>query len=164
MSARTPEPTDAEIEAQLRAAPAGAWAVLRDAAAALEVEDVHGTWRGGERLDDGSIAMPWMDTSEVVLRATAAASGVGAIVVFAWPQWPDLDRYRDPAAFTDAPIADVARAFTAMVRSDRFSEGSLAGAADAGLLQAALRRLLVWREQQTPEPMPHRTGRENPSP
>ena len=146
MTTGDPEPTDAEIEARLRTAPAAAWAELRQALAALEADDDHGTWRGGERLDDGSIAMPWMDTSDVVLRAAAAASGVGAIVVFAWPQWSGLDRYRDPAAFTGAPIADVARAITAMVRSDRFSEGSLAGAADAGVLPAALHRLLEWHD------------------
>lgn len=163
MTAGDPDPTDAEIEARLRAAPAAAWNQLRQALEALEAEDVHGTWRGGERLDDGSIAMPWMDTSGVVLRAASAAAGVGAIVVFAWPQWSGLDRYRDPTAFTGAPIADVARALTAMVRSDRFSEGSLAGAADAGLLQAAILRLLDWREELAAEPMPRGTGRENPS-
>jgi hypothetical protein len=131
-------PTDEAIEAALATAPEAAWAALRGALDELEALDAsgapHGEWVGG-----------WMETSEAVRAAAAAAAGVGAVVVFAWPDWPEIDRYRRPEAFEGAPVADVARMVTAMVRSDRFTEGSLAGAADDGLLQAALRRLVEWR-------------------
>lgn len=42
------DPTDAEIEARLAAAPASAFVELWAAADALAAEDVHGTWAGGD--------------------------------------------------------------------------------------------------------------------
>jgi len=137
------EPTDAEVEAVLRAAPAERWRGLADALAAVEAEDVHATWAGGETVA-GVTQMPYPVYSDAVERLKSALGAVGAVVVFAWPRWEGLERYADPAALAGAPAADAARLVTAILRGERFGDGTIANAVADGRLQAAARRLLAW--------------------
>lgn len=140
------DPSDAEVEAVLRAAPPERWHALAEAVAAVEAEDVHATWAGGETVD-GATQMPYPVYSQAVERLLSALGGVGAVVVFAWPRWDGLDRYADAAALRDAPAADAARLVTAIVRGERFGDGTIANAVDNGRLTAAARRLLEWYER-----------------
>lgn len=63
---------------------------------------------------------------------------------FDWRTWlagPAGARLRDDrAALAEATPEDLARLLTAIVRSDRFVEGSIAGAFESGLLTAIARR------------------------
>lgn len=90
---------------------------------------------------EGRTHMPWYRVSpaaEAFLRDAAAL-----VQPFDWQAWlrtPAGDRLRDPAAVAEASEADLGRLLTAILRSDRFTEGSLAGAYESGLLTAILRR------------------------
>ena len=147
------EPTDAEIEARLAAAPAAAFDELWAAAEELAGEDRHGTWAGGDVVDTIVIdgverevrQMPYVERSRALDRVHAALGGVGAIVLFDWPDWGGLVRYASAGAVAEASVADAVRLVTSLVRGDRFSEGLLAAAADDGRLSAAIDVIYRWR-------------------
>jgi hypothetical protein len=131
------DPSDAEVEAALRATPDSAWRELAAAADAVAAETVHATWTGG----DGH--MPYPLYTEAAERLRSAVGRVGAIVVFAWPDWDGLGR--DARAIAEGGAADAARMLTAILRSERFGDGSIENALNDGRMVAAARRLLAWR-------------------
>lgn len=78
----------------------------------------------------------------------AAVRGGGWVIIgFAWPAWLETDEGRElrdrPDAVAAAGPEDLARLLTAIVRSDRFVEGSIAGAFQSGLLARIARRAAV---------------------
>jgi hypothetical protein len=105
------------------------------------------TWTDAE----GRTSMPWYRFSPA---ARAFLRDAGALMEpFDWPAWlrtPEGDRLRDPAAVAGASEADLGRLLTAIVRSDRFTEGSLAGAFESGLLTAILRRAKALSVEEEP--------------
>ena len=146
-------PTDEQVEAVLRAAPGEAWDELANALRAVEEQASHATWHGGEQVvtvADGvervATQVPYPVYSDAVERFRRALTGVGALVVFGWMRWDGLERYRRAADVAAAPVADAARLVTAILRSERFGDGSIEAALDSGLLTAAARRLLAWHD------------------
>jgi hypothetical protein len=75
---------------------------------------------------------------------SAVASGAWVMMGFDWMKWLDTDEgkaLRDrPEALGAASSDDLAKLLTAIVRSDRFVEGSIAGAFESGLLARIVRR------------------------
>jgi hypothetical protein len=145
------EPTDDEIEAKLRAVPGERWDELWSAIEEVEDEGEHTTWGGGEqvmRVIDGVEApvttMPYAIYSEAVERLRGAIGHAGLVVPFGWMDWDGLQRYRSSRSMEGAPVADALRLVTAIVRSERFSDGSIGGALDSGLLLTALGRIRRW--------------------
>ena len=118
--------------------------------AAFESPDFSfGEWEPPLTDAEGRTSMPWYRFSPA---ASAFLRDAGAVMVpFDWPAWlrtPEGDRLRDPSAVGDASEAEVVRLLTAIVRSDRFTEGSLAGAYESGLLTAILRRAKQLSEME----------------
>jgi len=78
---------------------------------------------------------------------SAVATGGWITVGFDWGGWLATDEGRalkdDPEATAAATPDQLARLLTAIVRSDRFVEGSIAGAFDSGLLARIARRAAV---------------------
>ena len=147
------DPGDADIEAVLAAAPGEAWDELAGALRAVEGESRHATWHGGEQVVtvvDGvervATQAPYPVYTDAVERFRAALMGVGAFVAFRWMHWDGRERYRHAADVATAPPADVVRLVSAIVRSERFGDGSIAAAMDSGLLTAAARRLLACHD------------------
>lgn len=110
-----------------------------------------GTRRGGAAAEDGVLQLPWVELSGDLRRFVATLYGQGAIVVFDWASWAHSTGARladDPGALARADIDDLRRLLTAIVRQDRFSEGSLLGAFDSGLIVRILERVaeLVAKE------------------
>jgi hypothetical protein len=152
------DPTDAEIEARLRAAPADAWRLFADAIDAVEAERVHATWTGMEQVDtvevDGVTRpvfhMPYPTYSDAVRGLLSAIGAVGAAVPFDWMAWEGRARLTEPAAIDAAPVADAVRLVTSIVRGERFADGTIDAALDSGVLIAAVRRVQRWGEEQRP--------------
>ncbi len=140
---------DAPFLAALAAVRDDAWTELWAAVDALSGETTYATWAGGEVVDtvvvDGVeepvTQMPYPQYTDVVERVLRAIGACGFVVPFAWPDWDGLQRYPDGAGLADAPVADAVRMLTAIVRSERFGDGSIAGALERGTLQAAVARL-----------------------
>lgn len=66
---------------------------------------------------------------------------------FDWMTWGRTEEGRrlaeDGQAMVSATPEQLARVLTALVRSERFAEGTLAGAAESGLIQRVLQRAAV---------------------
>jgi hypothetical protein len=111
---------------------------------AFESGFVFGTWRGGTAGADDVIQMPWFDFSEPAREFLRAIGEAGWIRPFDWPTWAATPEgaalVRDPQAIAGASPSDLERALTALVRGDRFHEGTLAAAYHSGVLEAIVRR------------------------
>jgi hypothetical protein len=143
-------PRDADLVAHLKSVAPEHWDEIWQALADVLAEDVHLDWEGGGQVDvrviDGEerpvFQMPYPVYSPAVDRLRTA---LGVLVVpFAWPQWDGVQRYRAGRGMADAPVADAVRMITAVLRSERFTDGSIAGAIDDDTLPAAVRRLRSW--------------------
>lgn len=103
-----------------------------------------GHWDPARRVD-GVLHLPAF-TFGPTAEAFRAAVGRGGWIVtgFDWMTWlrtEDGQALHDrPDAVATASVDDLAKLITAIVRSDRFVEGSLVGAFESGLLVAIARR------------------------
>lgn len=114
-------------------------ALLPDVERAAARETV---WKGGERLPDGAVQMPYVEHAPELRRLLEALGARHVTYVFDWPAWAgDARRLEEPAALATASLDEVRRLLTLHVRADRFDEGHLAGVLRAGHLSAILRRL-----------------------
>jgi hypothetical protein len=131
--------TDSLLEPELRG--------LADLLPLFEAPDfAFGTWEGGDRRPDGTIHMPYYTLSEGGERFRQAA-GPLLLHQFEWPAWsrtPEFQRLdRDPAAIAGASAEQLQQLLTVYFRAERFSDGTLEGAFDRGVLTAILRRAAV---------------------
>lgn len=147
--ATNPSVSDEEILARLETAPAERWQELWAAFDAVTALHAIATWDDG-RGPDGTIThLPYVTYDETVFRLTSALGGVtGGILVFDWGSWGGLARYPGGAGLDDAPVTEAARLVTAVVRSERFSEGALEGAIRSGMVAAIVRRLRRWHVER----------------
>src|SRR3972149_608732 len=103
-----------------------------------------GTWHYADSNPDGSISMPWFEFSNDVLSLVGAASG-WVIAGFDWPAWGRTEGAQrllpEPAAIAEASPQQLAQVLTALIRSNRYVEGELAGAYESGLLGRVLARV-----------------------
>ncbi|MBL8661407.1 MAG: hypothetical protein JNM29_01220 [Candidatus Odyssella sp.] len=99
-------------------------------------------WRGGEKLPDGSISMPWCEYGPRFDALWAALRQVGALDDTDYGRWPGLTDYLSGAKrIADAPRSDVAKWLFAVYRSARFVEGGWADQLRLGRLKEAVARL-----------------------
>ena len=135
--------TDASILAALDQARDEDWQALWDAVDALTPETSFATWSGGS---DGQLPYPMYTQPVEELRERIGRLGI--VVPFDWMKWDGVRRYKDdPAALQSAPVADAVRLVIAILRSERFTDGSIEGALQSGLMQTALARLRRWHEE-----------------
>ena len=130
----------------LRSAPRSAWTALWSAVDDLDATGLESTWRGGEPSPDNErlIYIPWVEHSVELGRVVVALYDVKAVAPFDWMDWYDGSRYPNGEGLEAAPIDDVVRMMTVVVRSDRFSEDALKAAVDSGLFGLLLGRLRDW--------------------
>lgn len=133
------EPTDEDIVTALARAPAERWEDLFATADALSAEDVAVAPPAGPV----GLTMPYTYSARVneVCRLLGA---VNAVVPFSWPAWEGRRRYRGGHGLAEAPVADAARLATAILRGERFADGTIAEALADGTLQAVVDRLRAW--------------------
>jgi len=103
-----------------------------------------GQWDASPRVD-GVLHMPYYVFGPTADAFRSAVGRGGWIVAgFDWMTWLQTERgaaLRDrPEALAAASVDDLAKLITAIVRSDRFVEGSIAGAFESGLLTRIAQR------------------------
>ena len=162
--------SDTEIEHRLRGAAGNRWQDLWDAVDALALEPEKGQWAGGETVEtivvDGVekpvIQMGYVIYSAVVSDVIAKVGGLGASQPFDWDEWDGLNRYPNGRGLDTAPVAESIRMMTAIVRADRFGEGTLLAKLEDGTVMAAVDRLRRWYEEQQLGPSHGLRRGENP--
>jgi hypothetical protein len=99
-----------------------------------------GRWAGGDRTANGAIQMPYFDFSARALELLRDMP----VEVLDWGTWLQTDEAKsllaDHALIGSATAEQIVKLSTALVRGDRFSEGTLAWAFKSGLLVALVRR------------------------
>lgn len=98
---------------------------------------------GSGTLND-PLTMPSFAMSDLLTRFEAMTYDAGWIQDVDWMEWsrgPEAKKLlRDKASLADATIDQIANVLTTIVRSDRFSEGALAGYFKEGVLLALAER------------------------
>ena len=107
-----------------------------------------GRWEQAPTDADGTIHLPYVvlgTDAEAFLRAVR--SGGWLQMGFDWNAWALTDAGRalttDPTAVAAASPGDIARLLTALIRADRFYEGTLASAFESGMMLAVAERCAV---------------------
>lgn len=137
------EADDRRLLAQLDRGNAVAWRELREALAALTDEDRDVRWSEGGKQPDGTWRMSYPLHGERLDRLVRALSAVGAVTPAYL--WQDNPPPAVPAGERLGPAAAV-RVATAVVRGERFCDGTIARAAGDGLLDAVAESLCAWYE------------------
>ncbi|MFI6725510.1 DUF6508 domain-containing protein [Streptomyces atratus] len=132
---------DRRLLAQLDRENTDAWRRLREGLAALTDEDRDVQWSKGGEQPDGTRQMSYPLHSRRLERVVRALPAVGAVTpAYLWQDNPPpnvpLDGRMSPA--------DAVRAATAVVRGERFSDGTIARAAKDGLIDAVAESLCSW--------------------
>ena len=118
---------------------------LAELIAILESADADfGHWEAPAPVD-GVHRMPYFESGPTAEAFTlAVARGSWVIVGFDWMTWLQTDEgqaLRDRReALVEAGADELAKLLTAIVRSDRFVEGSMSGAIESGLLTRIAQR------------------------
>jgi hypothetical protein len=103
-----------------------------------------GHWVPGYERPDGVLVLGYYELSEQAAAFQRAASACGWVVPFDWPAWakePEFARLRDDPAYLAGASADqLARLLTLCIRGERFTDGTLEGAYEAGVVTGILRR------------------------
>jgi hypothetical protein len=131
---------------------AAIWRVVRHLEWLTQPEGPLYVWRGGDRLPDGSIQMPYVEYAREVEALVGDLYECGFIVPFDWAKEArQLEQlHENEQAMNSASLEVVVKLFTLHVRADRFNEGNLAHAFDRGWITQLLRRLMEI-DQKTPE-------------
>ena len=118
----------------------------------LEAPDADfGHWDTSPSID-GTEHLPWFVFGPTA-KAFRAAVGRGDWIItgFDWMTWlrtGDAQALRDhPEAVADASPDQLAMLLTAIIRSDRFVEGSIEGAFESGLLSRIARRAAAMLDE-----------------
>lgn len=129
------ETTDWPVPTHARLQEVGGLARELDAAGVPE-------WARATNFGDGRLQMPVLDNGPVIGRFEQLACKVALVVpTFDWGAWPDRTRYEnDPSLLEQADLCTLQRLTTALVRGERFCEGTLSYAHSRGLLAAICRR------------------------
>lgn len=135
------EPVYAAHVAQLSAR---SWRALREALDRVEAAASFGAWTDSAQQADGTWLMPYATLSHESNHFLRTFAGLGFHRPFDWMDWGrGRALARNPELLEEATPAEAAMLIVALLRSDRFVEGTLLDAFDDGLIQRATRRLLT---------------------
>jgi len=116
-----------------------------------------GQWHDSERrqtADDEVWTMPWFELSDRAEAFLAAIRANRWIEPFDWMDWAQTDEATalrdDRAALGRATLDQLQRLLTAVVRAERFSDGTLEWAFDSGLMAAIARRAQALAAEPDP--------------
>jgi len=103
-------------------------------------------WRGEAGVIDNVLHMPHLVHSADAHAFTQAAYQLGWVLMgFDWSSWSATSEARalreDPDRLAETTPAALARLLTALIRQDRFAEGTLNEAYEQGILTNVLQRM-----------------------
>lgn len=106
-----------------------------------------GDWHAGWQDEAGVLHLGWFELSDDAERFTRDLGRLRWVRPFDWMAWLGTPRGTElaesPEAIGGATAEELANLLTAIVRSERFGDGSIEGAHRTGLFLAAARRAAV---------------------
>ena len=121
-----------------------ALAAFVDELEALDFDPGHWHPMAPTRDDPNVSIMPWFELSDRANAFLNAVRGNGWVEPFDWMAWAQTDEGKalreDREALAKASADQLKRLLTALIRADRFSEGTLAWAFESGLMVAIAQR------------------------
>jgi len=90
-----------------------------------------------------SFTAPWCELSPIVEKFLEAVYGIPIIVAFDWMKWAEGQDILSKADydFDSLDLVTKCKLITAIVRSDRFSEGALVSAFNSGVVLRILKSI-----------------------
>lgn len=146
------EPDDELLTAVLLQASAAERTRLRAALRVLKIQDPQSSavvaWSPmtGTGSSTDPIQLSYPQYNAVVTELVAALQAARAQPNIDWMRWDGAQRYPRGAGLATAPVADSMRLITTIVRSEKFSDGSIARAVEDGSLVAAAERICAALE------------------
>jgi len=139
---------DDEVMPGVRAAKPAKREELWAAVDALLREPEWVTWVPAEKRPDGVTVLGWPEYSPAMEATRTAVGRVGAITpAFDWPAW--IRRAERPGRRRTADRSGGRRRYLiAVIRSERFGDGTIDAAMRNGSLPAALARLRSWYDHE----------------
>ncbi len=114
-----------------------------------------GRWHQPAARDDGVFEFPHYELGVAAAAFVRTANELDFVYPFDWPTWKETAEAAalrdDPLALAQAGGEQLAKLLTTLIRGERFAEGGLAAAYDAGLLTGILRRAHILGRQSTAE-------------
>jgi hypothetical protein len=156
------DPRDAALEARLQG-------IARLLALFKAPGFQFGSWIKGSQVAPGITTLGYYELSDAAREFVhAAAQHCWVTPGFDWGAWQATPEARrllsDEQALAEADPEQLARLLTLCIRSDRFNEGALAAAYDAGLLTRILHRAQVLLEEVRSTGQPGEVPDEGPGP
>jgi hypothetical protein len=144
---------DADIDARLSRVTEEQWTELWTVADQIAALREPGVWRGGDvtgRTDDGRPIrqLPYILYARPVSRFMHLWYEMDLIVPHRGVLRERSDELDGVEWVAASPVFDAVRFGTAILRADRFNEGALGRAVEAGAIAAILSRLRVWHSER----------------
>jgi len=98
--------------------------------------------------DGGPIVLGFPTYSPVVLEVCGLLDDLRVVVAFDWMRWDGWQRLAAGGGLDDVSAAEAACLITAIVRGERFCDGTIALALRDGSFVAALHRIQRWYEHE----------------
>ncbi|MFD2573642.1 DUF6508 domain-containing protein [Spirosoma soli] len=115
----------------------------------IESTEKFGEVRGGNKLPDGSMTMPYWSSGEIVDKFFYAVNDLDIVPIYNWISWKAgkslLDNKNTDYATLD--IETLCRLLTIIIRADRFSDGYLVGMFENGVMLSIIKAMKLNREQ-----------------
>ncbi len=103
-----------------------------------------GRWVEPNRRADGVVELGWYDLSEAGQQFVSEMYELGWVYSFDWKRWLASPEGRllssGPEPVASASAEDLANLLTAIIRGERFADGTIEGAFNSGILLAIARR------------------------
>lgn len=138
-------PDDIQLINQLDRTQTDAWKQLRSVVEEMEAEDHDVKWISAKSLSEQTYSLSYPAYSERVEKAISLLSTIGAVTPLYFWMEHGLPSYSPSNKLS---TADAIRAATFVVRSERFSDGTIAKAYENGLLEGILNALVIWYDDK----------------
>ena len=126
-----------EFENHLKKIPATDWEELFKLNEQLKQASSFGKMKGGEKIEENVSTFPYLEQSKLTRQFVRFLYDKNMLPSFDWPDWQEgkeLLRQKDPN-FANLDTITLCKLLTAIIRTDRFSDGTLVGMMKEGVIQ-----------------------------
>ena len=104
-----------------------------------------GVTKGGEKTASGAIEMYWVDKDPLIHEFITFMDNNSLLPIFNWTEWDEGTEFvnsEDPTKYDSLELEMVLKVIYAVIRKDRFSDGTLAWAFESDCFPKLINRLV----------------------